>query len=102
MPVCDIVHSKIAFVTFVDVSLFNTFFHFTNSRIICRPILLLRTLYINKSTISSTPLRKQGFLVAESQHFHHCHLLAIFSIIPIPILRILALATPEERYFLSG
>jgi len=85
-----VVHSKITFATFVDVSLFNTFFQFTNSRIISRPILLLRTLYINKSTNSNTPLRKRGLLIAESQHFHHCYLLAIFSIIPIPILRTLA------------
>ena len=31
----------------------------------------------------------EAFFITESQHFHHCHLLAIFSI-PITILRILA------------
>ena len=86
MPVCGIVHSKITFIPFLDVSLFNTFFQFTNSRIISRPIKLLRT---PKTLVPVPPFENEGSLIAESQHFHHCHLLAIFSI-TIPILRILA------------
>ena len=53
-----ILHSKITFKLFVDVSSFNTFLRFTNSRIISGPLLLLRVLFNNNNALFQQPAQK--------------------------------------------
>ena len=46
-----ILDSKITFKPFVDVSSFNTSLRFTNSKLISRPLLLLRALFNNNNAL---------------------------------------------------